>query len=107
MQRYGMLIKVKPEKLDEYKRLHAAAWPGVLQTIYDCNIRNYSIYLRDGYLFSYFEYIGEDYAADMARMAADPLTQEWWKLTDPCQEPVPTAQAGEWWANMEEVFHTD
>lgn len=107
MQRYGMLIKVKPEKLEEYKRLHAAVWPGVLKTIYDCNIRNYSIYLKDGMLFSYFEYIGEDYAWDMARMGADPATQEWWKLTDPCQEPLPTRQEGEWWAKMEEVFHTD
>ena len=107
MQRYGMLIKVKPEKLEEYKRLHAAVWPGVLTTIYDCNIRNYSIYLKDGMLFSYFEYIGEDFAWDMARMGADPVTQEWWKLTDPCQEPLPTRQEGEWWAKMDEVFHTD
>jgi L-rhamnose mutarotase len=107
MKRYGMVIRVKPEKLDEYKRLHAAAWPGVLKMIHDCNIRNYSIYLKDGYLFSYFEYIGEDYQKDMARMAEDNVTQEWWKLTDPCQEPLPTRQPGEWWAVMEEVFHTD
>jgi L-rhamnose mutarotase len=107
MMRYGKVIKVRPEKLEEYKRLHAAAWPGVLQTIHDCNIRNYSIYLKDGTLFSYFEYVGEDYAADMARMAADPVTQEWWKLTDPCQEPLDTRAPGEWWASMEEVFHTD
>ena len=107
MQRYGMVIQVKPEKLAEYKALHADAWPGVLAMIRACNIRNYSIYYRDGYLFSYFEYVGDDLDADMAKMAADPTTQEWWKLTDPCQEPVESAQEGEWWANMEEVFHTD
>jgi len=107
MQRYGSVIKVKPEKLDEYKQLHAAAWPDVLKMIAACNIRNYSIYLKDGFLFSYFEYVGTDFAADMAQMAADPVTQEWWKLTDPCQEPLPTRKAGEWWASMEEVFHTD
>lgn len=107
MQRYGMLIKVRPEKLDEYKKLHANPWPGVLKTIHDCNIRNYSIYLKDGFLFGYYEYIGEDYAADMAKMAADPVTQEWWKHTDPCQEPVSTRKEGEWWAIMEEVFHCD
>jgi len=107
MQRFGMVIRVKPEKLDEYKRLHAAAWPGVLKTISESNIHNYSIYLKDGFLFSYFEYHGQDYAADMAKMAADPVTQEWWKLTDPCQEPLPTRKEGEWWASMEEVFHTD
>ena len=107
MQRYGMLIKVRPEKLDEYKELHANSWPGVLKTIHDCNIRNYSIYLKDGFLFGYYEYIGEDYAADMAKMAADPVTQEWWKHTDPCQEPLSTRKKGEWWAIMEEVFHCD
>ncbi len=107
MKRYGKLIRVRPEKLEEYKALHAAAWPQVLQTIRDCNIRNYSIYYRDGLLFSYFEYIGEDLADDMARMAADPVTQTWWKLTDPCQEPIETRRPGEWWAEMEEVFHTD
>ena len=107
MQRYGMLIKVRSEKLDEYKELHANPWPGVLKTIHDCNIRNYSIYLKDEVLFGYYEYIGDDYAADMAKMAADPVTQEWWKHTDPCQEPLSTRQEVEWWAIMEEVFHCD
>ncbi len=107
MKRYGSVIKVKPEKLDEYKRLHADPWPGVLKMIESCNIHNYSIYLKDGFLFSYFEYTGEDYPADTAKMAADPLTREWWKLTDPCQEPLPTRREGEWWASMEEVFHCD
>lgn len=107
MQRFGSVIKVKPEKLEEYKRLHADVWPGVLEMIRACNIRNYSIYYKDGYLFSYYEYHGSDYAADMQKMAADPTTQEWWKLTDPCQEGLETRAPGEWWAAMEEVFHTD
>jgi L-rhamnose mutarotase len=75
--------------------------------MHDCNIRNYSIYLKDGNLFGYYEYIGEDYAADMAKMAADPVTQEWCKHTDPCQEPLLARKEGEWWAIMEEVFHCD
>ncbi|UCE95037.1 MAG: L-rhamnose mutarotase, partial [Flavobacteriaceae bacterium] len=58
MKRYGMVIHVKPEKIDEYKKLHTAVWPDVLKTISDCNIRNYSIYLKDSTLFSYFEYTG-------------------------------------------------
>jgi len=112
MERHGRLIRLRPEKLEEYRRLHAAVWPGVLATISRCNIRNYSIFLQqldDGrhYLFSYFEYCGSDFAADMARMAADPTTQRWWKLTDPCQEPVGTRASGQWWAEMEEVFHHD
>ena len=107
MQRYGSVIKLKPEKLEEYKVLHANVWPDVLKMIRECNIRNYSIYFKDGYLFSYFEYHGEDFAADMQKMAADPNTQTWWKVTDPCQEPLESRKPGEWWARMEEFFHTD
>ena len=102
-----MVIKVRPEKLEEYKRLHAKVWPAVLKTISDCNIRNYSIYLKDGYLFSYFEYHGKDFAADMKKMAADPTTQQWWTHCIPCQVPLPDRTEGEWWASMEEVFHCD
>jgi L-rhamnose mutarotase len=107
MQRFGSVIKLRPDKMDEYKTLHANAWPEVLKKIRECHIRNYSIYFKDGYLFSYFEYHGDDFAADMDKMAADPHTQAWWKLTDPCQEPLETRKEGEWWASMEEFFHAD
>jgi L-rhamnose mutarotase len=107
MQRYGMLINVRPEKIEEYKELHAAVWPEVLKMITECNIRNYSIYLKDNTLFSYFEYIGNDFDGDMALMAADPITQKWWDVCKPCQEAVETRKDGEWWANMLEVFHLD
>lgn len=103
-ERYGSVIKVKPEKLAEYKALHADPWPEVLAMIHACNIRNYSIFYHDGYLFSYFEYIGDDFAADMAKMAEDPKTQEWWTFTNPCQEPLPSRAPDEWWASMESVF---
>ncbi|MHB1177378.1 MAG: L-rhamnose mutarotase [Daejeonella sp.] len=106
-QRHGSIIKVKPEKLEEYKKLHAATWPGVLERITQCNIRNYSIYYKDGFLFSYFEYTGNDFNADMDKMAADPLTQQWWDVCKPCQEPLLTRDEGEWWADMEEIFHHD
>lgn len=105
MQRYGTVIKVKPEKAEEYERLHAAVWPGVLARIAECKIQNYSIFRIGELLFGYYEYVGSDYEADMAVMAADPTTQEWWKVTGPCQEPVDEAQPGEWWATMKEVFH--
>lgn len=106
MQRIGMVIGVKPEKIEEYKRLHAAVWPDVLSMISACNIRNYSIFLKEpeNLLFSFFEYHGTDYVADMAKMAADPKTQEWWAVCMPCQAPLETRKEGEWWAGMEEVF---
>jgi L-rhamnose mutarotase len=107
MKRYGSVIKVRPETIAEYKRYHVAVWPAVLDTIRKCNIRNYSIYLKDDFLFAYFEYHGTDYKADMAKMAADPKTQEWWAVMMPMQRPLDTRKEGEWWAEMEEVFHTD
>ena len=107
VRRYGWVIKVKPEKLQEYKDLHANPWPEVNDMIKKCNIQNYSIYYRDGLLFSYLEYTGTDFEADMQKMAADSVTREWWKLTDPCQEPVESAGEGVKWADMEEVYHLD
>ena len=107
MERHGQVIRLRPGKLEEYRAYHAEVWPEVLKTIRDCNIRNYSIYFKDGYLFGYFEYVGEDFEADMARMAADPKTQEWWDIMMPMQDPVEKRAEGEWWSEMEEVFHTD
>jgi L-rhamnose mutarotase len=95
MKRYGQVIGVRPEDFERYKKYHAAVWPEVLDMIGKCNIRNYSIFHKDNMLYAYFEYTGDDFAADMARMAADPKTQ------------VATRRAGEWWAEMEEVFHLD
>lgn len=107
MKRYGSVIRVHPDKLNEYKHLHANAWPDVLAMIKECNIQNYTIFYRDGILYSYYEYVGTDYDSDMARMSADPVTQDWWKLCNPCQQPVETASPDEWWAPLEEVFHLD
>jgi L-rhamnose mutarotase len=95
VQRIASVIRLRPEKEAEYRALRAA------------HVTNYSIFLRDGLLFSYLEYTGDDYAADMARVAQDETTQRWWQLTDPCQQPLDTAAEGEWWAPAEEVFHLE
>ena len=105
--RLGSIIRVKPECLERYKELHANPWPEVNRTIQECHISNYSIYYKDGFLFSYYEYDGDDYEADMAKMASDPKTQEWWAICKPCQQPLATRGEGEWWAEMEEVYHLD
>lgn len=109
MQRMGSVIGVQPDKIETYKRLHAAVWPDVLRMIEKCNIRNYSIYLKEpeNLLFAYFEYHGSDFSTDMAMMAADPKTQDWWAVCMPCQQPLDSRKDGEWWAMMEEVFHHD
>jgi L-rhamnose mutarotase len=107
MRRFGQVIRVRPERIEEYERLHAAPWPGVLAAIRAANIRNYSIYRRVDLLFAYFEYVGDDFAADMAAMAADPVIREWWTLTDAMQEPFPERAQGDWWLTIPEIFHTD
>ena len=107
MERHASCIRLRPERREEYLRLHAAVWPEVEQTLVAAGIRNYSIFLYEDLLFSYYEYVGPDHAAAQAQIAADPATQRWWELTDPCQQPVATAGEGTWWAPMTEVFHTD
>ena len=86
---------------------NAAVWPEVAKTISECNITNYSIYHHDGLLFAYFEYVGDDFEGDMAKMAADPMTQKWWAVQKPLQQPYEKRKEDEWWADMEEVFHQD
>ena len=107
MTRHASVIRLRPEREVEYRELHRTVWPDVLAQIARSNIRNFSIFLRDGLLFSYFEYVGNDFATDMAAIAADPATKRWWELTAPCQVPVATAGEGELWAPMEQIFHTD
>ncbi len=107
MQRFGQVIGIKPEYIEEYEKLHADVWPDVLKTIESCNIRNYSIYRYNNMLFAYFEYHGDDFEADMTKMAADETTQKWWDVCNPMQNPVDDREEGEWWKTIEEVFHTD
>jgi L-rhamnose mutarotase len=107
MTRYGQVIGVKPEDFAKYREYHAAVWPEVLAMITQCHIRNYSIFHKDNQLFAYFEYTGEDFASDMARMAAHEKTREWWAIMEPMQQPIASRAPGEWWASMEEVFHLD
>jgi L-rhamnose mutarotase len=105
MRRFGQVIRVRPDRVDEYERLHAAPWPGVLAAIRAASIRNYSIYRHGDLLFAYFEYEGADFATDMATMAADPVIRQWWTLTDAMQEPFPEREPGDWWLTIPEIFH--
>ncbi len=112
VQRHAWVTGLKPEKAEYYRQLHADPWPAVNARLKECNIRNFSIYEREiagkTYLFAYLEYTGNDFEADMKRMAADPETQRWWKETDPCQAPLPDAlRAGKIWSDTRELYHLD
>jgi L-rhamnose mutarotase len=82
-------------------------WADVLRRIARSNIRNYSIFRYGDLLFSYFDYAGDDLAADLAAMADDPVTRQWWALCSPLQRPVTERRSGEWWHVLREVFHVD
>lgn len=109
MQRMGHVIRLRPEAVAEYKRIHAEVWPEVLDLIARCGIRNYTIFLKEPELlmFSYWEYHGTDFAADMALMKASARMRDWWAITDPMQAPLDSRGPGEWWARMDPVFHAD
>ncbi|CAK8683499.1 unnamed protein product [Clavelina lepadiformis] len=114
-KRYGGVIYLRAEKLEEYKKLHAAVWPSVLARLQKSNIRNFTIYYCKelGVLFSHYEYVGTDYEMDTQAIADDKVTREWWKVCEPCQEslnwegPPPSegGTGGSWWQPLEEVFH--
>jgi L-rhamnose mutarotase len=109
-QRFVWVTGLKPEKAQHYKELHAHPWPSVNKMIKKCHIQNFSIHEReiDGklYLIAYLEYTGNDFDADMKKMAEDPETQRWWKETDPCQSPLPDAAArAKIWSDTEELYY--
>ena len=109
VKRMGMVIRLKANKIEDYKRLHASVWPDVLKTIAKANIKNYTIFLREpeNLLFGYWEYHGDDFEADSVKIASDPKTQEWWKITDALQIRMESSKPNEQWSMMDEVFHTD
>ena len=105
----GHVIGIRPEAIAEYKRVHENVWPEVLASLTASNIRNYSIYLMEpeNLMFSCWEYHGDDFAADMEKMFADPKVQKWTQFCGPMQVPLETRKPDEWWARMDEVFHLD
>ena len=109
LRRMGMMIAARPEKIAEYRRLHAEPWPELNQALKDANIHNYSIYLREpeNILFGYWEYTGSDFESDMKILGEKAVTKRWLALTDPCQMPLDSAAKGEWWSMMPEIYHLD
>ncbi|MBN9326087.1 MAG: L-rhamnose mutarotase, partial [Cellulomonas sp.] len=87
VQRFAFVVDVVPELREEYLRLHAAVWPEVEAALSAHHVTNYSIFVLEDTLFAYYEYVGDDHAADLAAVDADPVTQEWLSRTDPCQVP--------------------
>lgn len=103
----GMVIKLKPEKMELYKELHSDQNSGLRDLTLKYHLRNFTIFLRqlddgDYYLFGTYEYTGENYQEDMAKLAAEPRNIEWLSVTDYCQIPLKGEKG---WAQMEQVYY--
>jgi len=106
IKRVGMVIQVKTDKIDEYKKLHADTNPGVRDLLAKYNMHNFSIFLTEmngkWYEFGYYEYTGDDFDGDMAKLAKEPRNIEWLKVCDPLQIPLPGEKG---WREMERVYY--
>ncbi|CCG80908.1 Putative uncharacterized protein [Taphrina deformans PYCC 5710] len=111
-QRLAQIIRVKPEHIAEYVRIHNPIPEPIERRIRECNIIDYSIFHdpQTNLLFASFKYIGSDYQRDMERMRSDPETLKWWKVTDAMQESLNVNSQGStdtsnaWWTPCREVF---
>lgn len=108
VKRVGMVVKIKKEYLEEYKKLHAENNPGVRHLLKKYGMRNFSIYLiqlADGewYEFGYYEYWGDNLEEDMKKLDAEPENQKWLELCDPMQEGILPGQEG--WKMMERIYY--
>jgi L-rhamnose mutarotase len=107
MRRIASVIGLPTENVERYESLHSAVWPAVLERLSASGVVNYSIYRHDDLLFSCMEYVGHDFDSDMAAMAEDSATKEWWAVCMPLQRPVDGRGEGEWWHELPEIFHLD
>ena len=106
-RRVGQVIEIKPEKIQEYKALHADSNPGVRDLLSKANIENFSIFIKqfdDGkyYLFAYYEYTGDDYHADMKKLAEKERNIRWLETCDPMQVPF---EGEESWSVMDQIYY--
>ena len=106
-QRYAMAVRLKKEKREFYIENHANVWPEVLEELKKVSVKNYSIYLKEDFMFGYLEYAGNDFDGDMIEMQKIPIVDKWTKLMISCFTPFPNNEDNESWVMMDEIFHLD
>ena len=105
MQRIGFILKVRAERLEEYKRRHQEVWPEMLQALRETGWHNYSLFMRpDGLLFGYLE--TPDFERAKAEMAKRDVNSRWQAEMAPFFESI-TGRPDEAMQPLEEVFHLD
>jgi L-rhamnose mutarotase len=107
MKRVGFLLKVKQDKIEEYKQHHEAVWPEMLDALRRTGWHNYSLFLStDGLLFGYFE-TPESFQAALDGMAEEEVNARWQDFMAPYFEGIGGAHADESMVELAEVFHLD
>ena len=107
MKRVGFMLKVRQDKLEEYKRHHQQVWPEMLAALRAAGWHNYSLFVRDdGLLFGYFE-TPESLAAAQARMAEQAVNTRWQEFMAPYFESPNNARPDEMFLELQEIFHLD
>ena len=100
MERACFLLRVRPERLDEYKARHRAVWPEMRDALREAGWRNYSLFLRpDGLLIGYLE--TEDFEAAQRAMEETQVNARWQA------EMAPLFASELSFERLQEVFHTD
>ena len=107
MKRVGFLLKVKQDKIDEYKKHHEQVWPQLLDALRRTGWHNYSLFMReDGLLFGYFE-AEESFAASLDGMSKESINRKWQDLMAPYFDGLGGAHADQSMVELEELFHID
>ena len=107
MKRVGFILKVRQDKLEEYKEHHKAVWPKMLDALRRTGWHNYSIFARqDGLLFGYFE-TPESLQAAQAGMSREEINAKWQEFMAPYFENLGGLHPDEGMVELEEIFHLD
>ena len=103
-QRYAMAVRLKDEKREYYIENHANVWPEVISELKKIKIKNYSIYLKEDFMFGYLEYDGDNFDQDMAEMQKIPIVEKWTNLMINCFNPFPNNEDNNSWVMMDQIF---
>ena len=106
-KRYAMAVRLKEEKREFYIKNHQNVWPEVLSELKKIKVKNYSIYLKEDFMFGYLEYEGDNFDQDMTDMQKIPIVEKWTNLMINCFNPFPGNEDNNSWVMMDEIFYLE
>ena len=107
IKRYAMVVKLKEEKKEFYLKNHQNVWPEVLSELKKVKVKNYSIFLKDDFMFGYLEYEGDNFDQDMEEMQKIPVVNEWTILMIDCFNSFPNHEKNKSWVMMNQIFYME